>query len=98
MCSQSDFIFAQIIRINWIFLYLLQPTCPLGSVFHSYASAPSLTPDDDVFKHLSLVYAGNHAKMSRGVACKSSASTPSFQNGITNGAQWYPLTGMIFIQ
>ncbi|XP_070501036.1 carboxypeptidase D-like isoform X3 [Chironomus tepperi] len=66
---------------------------PLGSVFHSYASAPSLTPDDDVFKHLSLVYASNHAKMSRGVACKSSASTPSFQNGITNGAAWYPLTG-----
>lgn len=31
--------------------------------------------------------------MSRGVACKSSASTPSFQNGITNGAAWYPLTG-----
>lgn len=31
--------------------------------------------------------------MSRGVACKNSASTPSFQNGITNGAAWYPLTG-----
>lgn len=59
--------------------------CPLGTVFHSYASPPSLTPDDDVFKHLSLVYASNHAKMSRGVACKTSASTPSFQNGITNG-------------
>lgn len=62
-------------------------------MFHSYGSSPSLTPDDDVFKHLSLVYASNHAKMSRGVACKSSASTPSFQNGITNGAAWYPLTG-----
>lgn len=62
-------------------------------MFQSFASSPSLTPDDDVFKHLSLVYAGNHAKMSRGVACKNSASTPSFQNGITNGAAWYPLTG-----
>lgn len=62
-------------------------------MFQSFASSPSLTPDDDVFRHLSLVYAGNHAKMSRGVACKSSASTPSFQNGITNGAAWYPLTG-----
>lgn len=69
------------------------PICPLGSVFQSFASTPSLTPDDDVFRHLSLVYASNHAKMSRGVACKSSASTPSFQNGITNGAAWYPLTG-----
>lgn len=60
-------------------------------MFHSYSSQPSLTPDDDVFKHLSLTYASNHAKMSRGVACKS--ATPSFENGITNGAAWYPLTG-----
>lgn len=29
--------------------------------------------------------------MSRGVACKS--ATPQFENGITNGAAWYPLTG-----
>lgn len=63
----------------------------LGSVFQNYASQPSLTPDDDVFKHLSLTYANNHAKMSRGVACKS--QTPAFENGITNGAAWYPLTG-----
>ncbi|XP_037938393.1 carboxypeptidase D isoform X2 [Teleopsis dalmanni] len=62
-----------------------------NSMFQTYASAPSLTPDDDVFKHLSLVYAKNHAKMSRGVACKS--ATPAFENGITNGAAWYPLTG-----
>lgn len=82
-------------------------------MFQSYSSQPSLTPDDDVFKHLSLTYANNHAKMSRGkynkwnklvillkikylnttvgVACKS--ATPSFENGITNGAAWYPLTG-----
>uniref|UniRef100_A0AAG5DTN5 Peptidase M14 domain-containing protein n=1 Tax=Anopheles atroparvus TaxID=41427 RepID=A0AAG5DTN5_ANOAO len=64
---------------------------PLSSVFHSYTSQPSLTPDDDVFKHLSLTYANNHGKMSRGVACKT--ASPSFENGITNGAAWYPLTG-----
>lgn len=29
--------------------------------------------------------------MSRGVACKS--ATPQFEQGITNGAAWYPLTG-----
>uniref|UniRef100_A0A6P4E1Y0 Carboxypeptidase D isoform X2 n=1 Tax=Drosophila rhopaloa TaxID=1041015 RepID=A0A6P4E1Y0_DRORH len=62
-----------------------------NSMFQTYSAAPSLTPDDDVFKHLSLVYARNHAKMSRGVACKS--ATPAFENGITNGAAWYPLTG-----
>jgi len=62
-----------------------------NSMFQNYASQPSLTPDDDVFKHLSLTYANNHAKMSRGVACKS--ATPTFEQGITNGAAWYPLTG-----
>lgn len=72
-------------------LWFFPPTCPLGAVFQTYGSAPSLTPDDDVFRHLSLTYANNHAKMSRGVACKS--QTPAFENGITNGAAWYPLTG-----
>ncbi|XP_065090058.1 carboxypeptidase D isoform X1 [Ochlerotatus camptorhynchus] len=62
-----------------------------NAMFNSYVQQPSVTPDDDVFKHLSLTYANNHAKMSRGVACKS--ASPSFENGITNGAAWYPLTG-----
>lgn len=78
-------------KLYLIFLWSLRNTCPLGAVFQTYSAAPSLTPDDDVFKHLSLVYAKNHAKMSRGVACKS--ATPAFENGITNGAAWYPLTG-----
>lgn len=60
-------------------------------MFQSYASSPSLTPDDDVFKHLALTYSSNHAKMSRGVACKGAG--PHFERGITNGAAWYPLTG-----
>ncbi|XP_025832319.1 carboxypeptidase M isoform X2 [Agrilus planipennis] len=61
-----------------------------NSLFQNYASSPSLTPDDDVFKHLSLIYSTNHAKMSKGVACKTSKG---FLKGITNGAAWYPLTG-----
>ncbi|CAH0564074.1 unnamed protein product [Brassicogethes aeneus] len=63
----------------------------LCSLFQSYSSAPSLTPDDDIFKHLALTYSTNHAKMSRGVSCKQSQQ--SFKRGITNGAEWYPLTG-----
>ncbi|XP_026475682.1 carboxypeptidase M-like, partial [Ctenocephalides felis] len=62
-----------------------------NSLFQSYASSPSLTPDDDVFKHLALTYSSNHAKMSHGVACKGAG--PRFDRGITNGAAWYPLTG-----
>lgn len=46
-------------------------------MFQSYGSSPSLTPDDDVFKHLALVYANSHAKMSKGVACKSTSFTVS---------------------
>lgn len=60
-------------------------------MFQSYISAPSLTPDDDVFRHLALTYSSNHLKMSRGVSCKS--TSPAFPRGITNGAAWYPLTG-----
>ncbi|KAG8294742.1 hypothetical protein J6590_096285 [Homalodisca vitripennis] len=61
------------------------------AVFQSYASTPSITPDDDVFRHLSLTYSRNHPTMHLGQACKQ--GTPSFKNGITNGAAWYPLTG-----
>lgn len=32
-----------------------------------------------------------NVRLKTGVACKS--ATPSFENGITNGAAWYPLTG-----
>lgn len=60
-------------------------------MFQSYTSTPSISPDDDVFQHLSLVYSRNHGSMYQGLPC--SPSQPGFKNGITNGAQWYPLTG-----
>ncbi|XP_071357764.1 carboxypeptidase M [Trachinotus anak] len=50
----------------------------------------SITPDDDVFVHLAKVYSYNHASMHRGERCDDIASFPE---GITNGYQWYPLTG-----
>ncbi|CAN8016801.1 unnamed protein product [Ixodes persulcatus] len=51
----------------------------------------SLTPDDDVFKHIAKVYSFNHANMYRGAPCPSNGL--SFPNGITNGAAWYTLEG-----
>ncbi|XP_039996431.1 carboxypeptidase M [Xiphias gladius] len=50
----------------------------------------SVTPDDDVFVHLAKVYSHSHASMHRGDRCDDSTS---FLEGITNGYQWYPLTG-----
>ena len=55
------------------------------------ASEASISPDDDVFRHLSLVYSKNHFQMSKGQPC--SPDDKGFQDGITNGAEWYPLTG-----
>uniref|UniRef100_A0A090X7E2 Putative zinc carboxypeptidase n=1 Tax=Ixodes ricinus TaxID=34613 RepID=A0A090X7E2_IXORI len=49
----------------------------------------SLTPDDDVFKHIASVYSFNHANMYLGAPCDGHA----FPNGTTNGAAWYPLKG-----
>ena len=62
-----------------------------NSILSSVLSTPSLTPDDDVFKHLAGVYSFNHGRMFGGEACKVGA--PQFENGTTNGAAWYPLTG-----
>merc|ERR1712020_136072 len=62
-----------------------------NSIFSSVLSTPSLTPDDDVFKHLAQSYSLNHARMYLGEPCKVGA--PQFRNGTTNGAAWYPLTG-----
>jgi len=62
-----------------------------NSIFSSVLSSPSLTPDDDVFKHLAATYSLNHARMYLGEPCKVGA--PTFRNGTTNGAAWYPLTG-----
>ncbi|XP_035700442.1 carboxypeptidase M isoform X2 [Folsomia candida] len=60
------------------------------SLFQSLASAQSLTPDDDTFKHLALVYAGANKRMAAGRPCKGQSG---FKDGVTNGAKWYPLLG-----
>lgn len=41
-----------------------------------------------MFRHLALVYAQNHPTMRTGNNCNE-----QFDNGITNGAHWYELSG-----
>lgn len=62
-----------------------------NSIFSTVLSTPSLTPDHDVFNHLANQYSFNHGRMHLGEPCKLGA--PRFENGTTNGAAWYPLTG-----
>jgi len=47
------------------------------------------TPDHDFFRHLASSYATNHLTMMDPFVC----SKWWFENGITNGADWYALTG-----
>ncbi|KAH8329837.1 hypothetical protein KR067_002917 [Drosophila pandora] len=59
-----------------------------NSVSHNECCVESLTPDDKVFKQLALTYSDNHPIMRRGKSCND-----SFSRGITNGANWYELSG-----
>lgn len=53
-------------------------------------SGPAISPDDDMFRHLALNYSTSHEDMStdQGTSCGD-----YFPLGITNGAEWYPITG-----
>ncbi|XP_027899960.1 carboxypeptidase M isoform X3 [Xiphophorus couchianus] len=53
--------------------------------------SPSIAPDDDVFIHLAKAYSYNHASMHKGNLCVDSGP---FQDGITNGYNWYKLEGV----
>ncbi|XP_032445772.1 carboxypeptidase M isoform X2 [Xiphophorus hellerii] len=59
-----------------------------GSV---WTVSPSIAPDDDVFVHLAKAYSYNHASMHKGNICVDSGP---FQDGITNGYNWYKLEGV----
>ncbi|XP_023728257.1 carboxypeptidase SOL1 [Lactuca sativa] len=41
-------------------------------------------PDDETFKYMAKLYSGSHFNMSQ---------SSEFEEGITNGAQWYPIYG-----
>ena len=49
----------------------------------------SPTPDHDLFKELALTYSENHKTMH----LSNNQCGNEFSNGITNGADWYVVTG-----
>ena len=53
----------------------------------------SKSPDNEIFKELSLTYAQAHPLMKTGDACKDD----NFNQGITNGAFWYEVRGMSLV-
>lgn len=68
------------------------------SVGNIYAH-PNPSPDDDVFRMVSLVYSNAHPTMHLSKPCppppgqQRGLLSERFPNGITNGAAWYPVTG-----
>lgn len=59
------------------------------SMDHLESGKKSPSPDDGLFRHLALTYALNHPTMKTGHVCLDD----SFENGITNGAQWFDVPG-----
>lgn len=57
----------------------------------------SRSPDDAVFKQLAMAYSKNHPTMHEGKPCGEECTSPLmdeyFDDGITNGANWYALYG-----
>ena len=51
----------------------------------------SASPDNDVFVYLAKTYSFSHATMHNSTPC--SQDERPFPDGITNGADWYPVTG-----
>ncbi|XP_069669162.1 carboxypeptidase D-like isoform X4 [Periplaneta americana] len=68
-------------------------TSPWKRLFPDMADPylPSISPDDDVFRHLATTYARTHPTMHLGLPCHD--MDKRFEDGITNGAAWYPITG-----
>ncbi|XP_032894037.1 carboxypeptidase M [Amblyraja radiata] len=88
--------------INWILneTFVLSLSLHGGALVASYPydslkgginkQNNSTCPDDDVFIQLAKNFSYNHAGMFYGDECDG---TPTFKDGITNGAGWYPFEG-----
>ncbi|TNN49427.1 Beta-crystallin A3 [Liparis tanakae] len=64
------------------------------SAIHLGKGRYSPAEDDGLFRYLALVYARNHPGMKTGEPNCPDAPSETFTDGITNGAQWYDVTGM----
>ena len=74
---------------TWEHSFVLSANMHTGALVANYpfdgpnSGSYSTSPDDNLFIHLSLAYANAHPNMSSG----------GFSNGITNGSQWYAISG-----
>lgn len=62
---------------------------------HEQQGHYSQTADDSLFRYLAQVYSRNHPVMRIGQPNCSDSMDETFQDGITNGAQWYDVLGKI---
>lgn len=53
----------------------------------------SPSPDDDIYRYLATVYSYNHRKMHILNETKCEGKSRGFEDGITNGAEWYIAVG-----
>ena len=74
---------------TWDHHFVLSANMHTGALVANYpydgpnSGVYSACPDDDLFIHISLAYADAHPNMASG----------GFSNGITNGSQWYAISG-----
>ncbi|XP_020374272.2 carboxypeptidase D [Rhincodon typus] len=65
-----------------------------NSKTHKSVGYYSKSPDDDVFKYLAKSYSSKHPVMKTGKThCLIDPPGETFEDGITNGAKWYDVTG-----
>jgi len=62
---------------------------PANKKRHGWMADYAPSPDDDIFVSLAKLYARTHTRMWRQPQCKYN----SFKNGVTNGADWYTISG-----
>ncbi|XP_028274597.1 carboxypeptidase D [Parambassis ranga] len=63
------------------------------SASHQRQGHYSQSEDDSLFRHLALVYSHNHPVMKTGIPNCPDTPDEVFRDGITNGAQWYDVSG-----